>query len=359
MSMADVFGIDSHKLNYHLSRVNDWLERKEVYPIYLEIAPAGACNHRCTFCAVDYIGYKTVFLDPDIIKSRLSEMGRLGVKSIMYAGEGEPLLHKKLPEIIRHTKDSGIDVSITTNAVPLTKSWALEAMGSITWIKTSINAGTPETYAQIHQTKPEDFNKVVSNLETAVKIRNQKNWDCTLGSQMVLLPENEKEALLLAKTMKTVGCDYLVIKPYSQHNSSITRTYEGVDYSESTYLKDDLAALNDDHFSVVFRENTLNKLFEKDHYYDKCGATPYFWGYIMADGSLYGCSAYLLDERFCYGNINDHSFQEIWEGEKRRHNIEFVENELNIKDCRKNCRMDSANRYLWDLTHPPEHVNFI
>ncbi|MDA1110873.1 MAG: radical SAM protein, partial [Nitrospinae bacterium] len=223
--MADVFGIDSHKLNYHLSRVNDWLERKEVYPIYLEISPAGACNHRCTFCAVDYIGYQTVFLDPDILKSRLSEMGRLGVKSIMYAGEGEPLLHKKLPEIIRHTKDSGIDISITTNAVALTQAWALEAMSSITWIKTSINAGTPETYAQIHQTKPEDFHKVLSNLETAVKIRNQKNWDCTLGSQMVLLPENEKEALTLAKTMKAVGCDYLVIKPYSQHNSSITRTY--------------------------------------------------------------------------------------------------------------------------------------
>ena len=357
--MADVFGIDNHKLNYHLSRVNDWLERKEVYPIYLEIAPAGACNHRCTFCAVDYIGYQTVFLDAEILKERLSEMGRLGIKSIMYAGEGEPLLHKKLPAIVRHTRDSGIDVSITTNAVALTRSWALETMESITWIKTSINAGTPETYAEIHQTKPEDFQKVVSNLETAAQIRNQKNWECVIGSQMVLLPENEKEAVTLAKIMKAAGCDYLVIKPYSQHKTSITRIYEGIDYSQSTYLKDDLLALNNDHFSVVFRENTMKKLAEENHYYDKCGATPYFWGYIMADGSVYGCSAYLLDERFCYGNINDHSFQEIWEGEKRRRNIEFVENELNIKDCRKNCRMDSANRYLWDLTHPPEHVNFI
>jgi radical SAM protein with 4Fe4S-binding SPASM domain len=357
--LADSFGIDHHKLNYHINRVNSWLEKKEVYPIYMEIAPAGACNHRCTFCAVDYIGYKTVFLDTGILKKRLTEMGQLGVKSIMYAGEGEPLLHKKLPEIIRHTKNSGIDVSITTNAVPMTKSWAQEALEHVTWIKTSINAGTAKTYAQIHKTKEDDFHKVVANLETAANIRNKNNWQCTLGSQMVLLPENQKEAVTLAKTMKSAGCDYLVIKPYSQHKSSHTTKYSGIDYQNSMNLKDELEQFNDENFSVVFRDKTIEKLNESGHYYDKCGATPYFWAYIMANGSVYGCSAYLLDDRFCYGDINENSFQEIWQGEKRRQNIDFVENELNITDCRKNCRMDAANRYLWDLQHPPAHVNFI
>ncbi len=59
----DEYGIDSHKLMFHVPRVNDWLQGKTVYPIYIEIAPAGGCNHRCTFCAVDYIGYKVRYLD--------------------------------------------------------------------------------------------------------------------------------------------------------------------------------------------------------------------------------------------------------------------------------------------------------
>jgi radical SAM protein with 4Fe4S-binding SPASM domain len=124
-------------------------------------------------------------------------------------------------------------------------------------------------------------------------------------------------------------------------------------------LHNELKELNDDTFQVIFRERTMRKFHENGDYYQKCYSTPYFWAYVMADGSLYGCSAYLLNEKFCYGNINTSTFQEIWEGEKRRQNIQFVENELNIADCRKNCRMDEVNRYLWDLKNPPAHVNFI
>jgi len=54
-------------------------------------------------------------LDTKVFCEKLKQMGLLGVRSIMYAGEGEPLLHKDLPKFVKTTKESGIDVSITTN----------------------------------------------------------------------------------------------------------------------------------------------------------------------------------------------------------------------------------------------------
>ena len=51
--MIDKYKIDDHKLMFHIKRVNDWQEGKNIYPIYAEVSPSGACNHRCTFCGVD------------------------------------------------------------------------------------------------------------------------------------------------------------------------------------------------------------------------------------------------------------------------------------------------------------------
>ncbi len=84
-----------------------------------------------------------------------------------------------------------------------------------------------------------------------------------------------------------------------------------------------------------------------------------FWSYIDAGGNVWGCSAYLGNERFRHGSIYEKSFEEIWKGEQRQQFLQWAADELDVCGCRVNCRMDKINSYLWELTHPPEHVNFI
>lgn len=371
----DKFRIDSHKYAFHpghASTVLDYLAKRDnpgarssylaQHPLYIEVSPVGACNHRCTFCAVDYIGYKSTFMDLDVFKKSIDSMKGKGCKSIMFAGEGEPLLHPKISDFVDYTKLVGeIDVSFTTNAYKLSQEFVAQSLSKISWIKVSFNGGTPETYAKIHRTKESDFHVVVDNIRFAVDYRNRNGINCAIGLQVLLLPDNHHTISSLCEHAKDLGVDYVVIKPYSQHKFSDTQVYKDIDYSEYLHLEEELQKYNTDSFSVVFRVNTIrNWLAQNEDRYCKCLATPSTWAYWMASGDVYSCSAYLLDERFRLGNINKDTFDKIWSSEERLRNSDFVLDSLDISECRVNCRMDQVNRYL-DSIHNDAipHVNFV
>ena len=370
----DRFKIDSHKTSFHVQQVgvienyyHNPLSHtahsafKELHPIYVEISPIGACNHRCNFCAVDYIGYKPRKLDTSSLKKSLTRMGENGVKSVMYAGEGEPLLHKDIAEIVNHTKLSGIDAAFTTNAVNLNECFLDQCGKDISWIKVSFNGGDSKTYSKIHGTQESDFYKVVNNLKMANEWRIRNRSNLVIGLQSVLLPDNADSMENLVLLAKEIGLDYVVVKPYSQHSFSETRVYQNLDYSPYMVAMSQLTRHNTPNFSVVIRENTIkNWAAKNDGRYCKCLATPSLWAYIMSDGSVYSCSAYLLDDRFLLGNIHVNDFSDIWVSDRRMEHYRFVTQELDISSCRVNCRMDQVNRYLDNVINKTvDHVNFI
>jgi radical SAM protein with 4Fe4S-binding SPASM domain len=370
--MSDKFGIDGHKLAYHpvevarlLEAENDVSKLIDIYPIYVEVSPVGACNHRCTFCAVDYIGYEaTNRIEADVMMRVLEDMGSNGVKSIMYAGEGEPLIHKQINEIVAKTKEVGIDVSFTTNAVAMNDRFIENSLQHTSWVKVSLNGGSAKSYAQVHQTREIDFQRVINNLKKAVEFRNKNKLNCTIGVQSVLLPENADEMVNLGKIIRDeIGADYFVIKPFSQEPSSINKLYEDIDYRSMTLRANEkrLKALETENFKVSYRSETMSNYHEdQENRYTTCYSTPIYMAYLMAEGSVYGCKDHLLDPNFSYGNINKNTFTEIWKGERRRKGIEYVLNELDVSKCRVNCRMDKVNRYLFDLKEGKvDHMNFI
>lgn len=239
----------------------------------------------------------------------------------------------------------------------MTKQRATALLPNLAWMKVSLNAGTAATYAAVHRCKPGDFDRVLKNLAACVAIKRETGCSCTLGAQMLLLPENKDKVHRLAKLCKEIGLDYVVFKPYSQHPLSETRQYEQVDYQTQIVVSDSVKSLESDTFKVVVRTATMARATE-ERGYQKCLALP-FWTYIDAGGNVWGCSAFLGDERFLYGNIYDQSFANIWASEQRRRSLEFVANELDICSCRSTCRMDKINQFLDALENPPPHVNFI
>lgn len=363
--MSENFRIDSHKLIYHPERVGQWLEShmdwekaKLLYPIYIEASPAGGCNHRCSFCAMDYIGYKNRMFDLDIWDKTTTVMAEKKVKSIMLAGEGEPFLNKDAGRMAAIAKEKNIDVAFSTNGVLMDGKQSDVALPVSSWIKVSIDAGNAATYAAIRKTKESDFSTLFKNLEYAVNLKHKNGYECTLGAQMILLPENHTELTDLARLCRDTGLDYLVIKPYSQHLHSHNKTYENLTYNQLISSVADAEQMGTDTFRVIFRKQAFGNLQQGNSSYKHCLSIPFFWTHFMANHDVYACSSHIMNETFLLGNLKETSFQEIWEGEKRKHLFHAMKS-FDVSECRMNCRMTFINDYLWELTHPKPHVNFI
>ena len=130
--MAENIRMDSHKLLYHPERVTKWLRGKTIYPLEMEIGISGGCNHRCIFCAVDYMGYQPHLLEKDVLVRNLRLLGQKGLKSTIYAGEGEPPVHPDAPDIFNETKACGIDVAMSTNCALFSRENAEACLKSLT-----------------------------------------------------------------------------------------------------------------------------------------------------------------------------------------------------------------------------------
>ena len=353
--MTDNIRMDSHKLIYHPETVSRWLRGENIYPLELEVSLTNACNHRCVFCAVDYTGYQPTMMDSDILKKNLEELSEKGVKSVIYAGEGEPLLHKAAPDIINYTKRVGIDAAMSTNGVFLTPEVSRECLKSLTWVRFSTAGINEETYQKIQCGKPGDLEKVLANMEAAVRVKKDQGLKTTLGVQLLLLPDNKNEMVEMGKRLKEIGVEYFTIKPFSQHPQS--QHLLQVDYGEMIELEPQIKALETDNFKIYFRAHSMRKL-ECKRTYKHCWALPYMV-YVDARANLWPCIVFMGNEELKYGNLFEGSFAEIWEGKHRREVVRYFYNMDLEKSCREICRLDEMNRYLDELKHPGEHVNFI
>lgn len=347
--MIDEYDIDNHKLNYHPQRVADWLDGKKIYPIYVEISLTNLCSHHCTFCAPNFTRNQNSSLNTEIVKKTLKSMIDCGVKAIMFGGEGEPLLHKDIAEIVKYAKELGLDVALTTNGVLFNKQKALQILPYISWIKFSVDSGEVNTYAKLHGTKKEDFKTVLDNISRSKFLVKLKKFDCTIGVQALLLKENIKTIPDLAKILKYLKADYLVLKPFSEHEKRIGDIIElpTMEEIKNAYAKS--KEFETEVYSIILRENAI-KCSNKQKPYEKCYAQD-FMGYIDSYGGVHSCINFIDNPNYTYGNINDDSFENIWKKKP------FIK--PNLDSCRNICRLNIINEYLWELKKGKKHINFI
>lgn len=294
-------------------------------------------------------------MDEAVYLKFMKEIGQFGVKAIVLAGCGEPMLHKATLKAIEIGRKNGLDIGMFTNGALIKDEDIPILLDNLTYIRFTINGCLEESYTKIHQCRSADWQKLKANLKRCIDYKKRNNSKCTIGVYTLLLKDNVDELESWVKELKGMGLDYVIIKPPGCGVDN-NRYVELLDFKEYESKLKNIAKMSDSNFTVEIRWDVFKYGYPQN--YDKCLGLPFMCA-VDADGSVYACNWFWGNDKFKYGNLNKNAFKEIWESERKRKIIKKVcSDTFDLKRCGA-CRQNSINQTLWKLANPPDHINFI
>ncbi|MBU2051384.1 MAG: radical SAM protein, partial [Gammaproteobacteria bacterium] len=185
------------KVFHHRDRIDAMRRGERPQLIHAQLILTNLCQHSCNFCAYRSHGYSSSedFRDRDEIPvekaAEIVESCRaLGVKAIEITGGGEPLIYRGLPRVCDDITAAGMGYGIVTNGSAVTDK-SLRALLRARWVRVSMDAGRPETYAAIRRVSRKTFDRTRRNLYTLVQAR--QGPDPVVGVGFVVTRENWRE----------------------------------------------------------------------------------------------------------------------------------------------------------------------
>ena len=310
--------LDSHKLSYHYDRVQAWEAGERIAPVSVDMSLTRACSAMCSFCyAMMQESQSRSSIKVADALNLLDDFAEVGVRSVSLVSDGESTLSKAYVPFIQHAASLGIDVGNATNAWEWDEDKVDQILSHMTWIRFTVAAGRPESYAKIMYKGPEHtevFDRAMKNIKYAVDRKKKLGLKVTLGIQMVLMPELKDEILPFAKLGVDLGVDYAVIKHCSDDESGSL----GIDYREYEPLYDLLTqaeSMSNDQTKVIVKWNKI-KDGDKPSYKRFYG--PQFLLQISGSG-LVAPSGMFFNARYSklhIGNFTEERFKDIWKSER-------------------------------------------
>jgi MoaA/NifB/PqqE/SkfB family radical SAM enzyme len=247
----------------------------------------------------------------------LDDFAAIGVRSVSLISDGESTLSKAYEPFIQHAAELGIDVGNATNAWEWEPERIDQVLPHLTWVRFTVAAGRPESYARIMFKGPEHtevFDRAIKHIKYAVDLKKRNNLPVTLGIQMVLMPEFKDEIIPFAQLGLDLGVDYAVIK----HCTDDERHTLGVDYSLYEGLHGLLIqaeSMSNEQTKIIVKWDKI-KDGDKPSYKRFYG--PQFLLQISGSG-LVAPSGHFFNARYSklhIGNFTEERFIDIWKSER-------------------------------------------
>ena len=267
-------------------------------PLFVSVEPSAVCQLRCPACPVGLRNNEITELrhSDRLLKKELWERVLSQIKDsawvVQFYFQGEPLLNKDLPLMIREAHDAGLYTIVSTNAQAMTPELAnaLVAAG-LDRIIISMDGLTQETYAAYR------VGGSLDQCKAAIRwLQKAKSAGLTIELQVLRLRSNEHEWRAFRKEYKTLGADRLVFKTAQLYDY---RHGHPLMPSEPRYRR------YEQHADGLWYRKPLSK-----------GCFRVWSGVVIAaNGDVLPC-CYDKDHAHAYGNLRTASLRDLFSGPK-------------------------------------------
>ncbi len=186
----------NRKLLFLMFRARGDFVRGTEVPPSLQIEPTNNCNLRCICCSGYSNERKRGYMELPLFRSIIDEAADIGVRRIHLYLHGEPLLHPRIGEMLRHIKSRRLAVTLATNAMLLDEEKIADVMGAgmtnADYILLSVLGFSRQTHESIQ--RGVDHDRVLANITRLTEYRNARKLDGPIiETVFYTLPENRGE----------------------------------------------------------------------------------------------------------------------------------------------------------------------
>ena len=310
--------------SYHLSR---WSKKNlhQGMPLSISIEPTTSCNLRCPECPSGLRSFTrpTGKLNPDFYKKIIDQIADQLVYLTFYF-QGEPYLHPEFLSMVQYAHQKKIYTSTSTNAHYLTEKKARDTIASgLDRLIISIDGTDQKTYASYRMGG--NLEKVIEGTKNLLALKQSMGASTPhVALQFLVVGPNEHQIPEIHALGKTLGVDEVLLKTaqiYEFENGSPLIP------SNPKYAR--------------YKKNREGKYEIKNPLHNQCWK---MWQscVITWDGQVVPC-CFDKDASHSMGNLNQHTFKEIWRGERYhqfRSSLLKARKEIDIcKNCTEGTRI--------------------
>ena len=270
--------------------------------MFVSVEPASVCQLRCPECPVGQgtaVGSRHAeagrpFMSMEVWGRVLNEVKRYA-HTIQFYFQGEPLLNRDLPQMIREAHEEGLYTIVSTNAQAMTEPMA-EALvkAGLDRIIVSMDGLTDESYNAYRAGGSLDKTKEALRMLRTAKVRLHAR--ITIELQVLRLRTNEHEWEEFRRVYRSLGADRLVFKTAQLYDYTHGHPLMPSDLKYSRYVK----GVDGDYHRRPLRHGCLRVW---------SGAV------IATNGDVLPC-CYDKMRAYAYGNIMNAPMREIYNNGK-------------------------------------------